>query len=141
MRNGKEFPSYSLPTKPSPLQLMKVPIGKIYKQMEAKPNVYGKLPIIAKAHIGALVSESFCERCLSIGNDVVTGEDNTWRSDRDISCLVVLRMNREVIETFLKPDHETLSEANVKSKEEAGIFETDSNYNDDFDPWFSYLAH
>lgn len=49
------------------MKLIKVPVGSIY--MEASKNpMLKEIVILARGYIGALMSESFCERCLSVAN-------------------------------------------------------------------------
>ena len=47
--------------------------------------------------LGALNAESFCERCLSCANLVVT-DGNTLLLDDEVSMLVELRMNVDFVE-------------------------------------------
>jgi hypothetical protein len=46
----------------------------------------------SKGQIGALNAESFCERCLSCANMVVT-DDHTFLQDDEVKMFVILRMN------------------------------------------------
>ena len=56
----------------------------------------------AKGQIGGLNAESFCERCLSCANLVVT-DGNPILLDDEVMMLVVLRMNVDFME-FMR-DH------------------------------------
>ena len=48
----------------------------------------------SKGQIGALNAESFCERCLSCAN-LVVDEGNTLLGDKEVSELVILRINED----------------------------------------------
>ena len=52
---------------------------------------------MAGCTIGALMSESFCERVLSVANNVVD-EGNTLLRDEEVSMLTILRINRSFME-------------------------------------------
>ena len=58
----------------------------------------------SKGQIGALNAESFCERVLSQSNLVMT-DGNTLLSDEEIEMVVILRVNREVME-FMREQQE-----------------------------------
>ena len=51
----------------------------------------------SKGQLGALNAESFCERCLSCANMVVT-DGNTLLDDDEVTMLVILRMNANFME-------------------------------------------
>ena len=73
--------------------------GKLYKDMSKNPK-FGFLPRMAQAskgQIGALNAESFCERCLSCANTVMT-DGNTLLSNEEVEMLTVLRMNEDFME-------------------------------------------
>ena len=53
----------------------------------------------SRGQIGYLYAKSFCERILSCANDVCS-EDNTGLGCEEINMLVVLRMNREFMESL-----------------------------------------
>ena len=74
--------------------LMPLKIGSVYKAFSKDP-VLGYLPLMAQAskgQIGTLNAESFCERCLSMANLVMT-EGNTLLSNEETGMLTTLRMN------------------------------------------------
>ena len=79
--------------------LMTIPIGKIYQDLLKDPK-FGYLPLMAKAskgQIGTLNAESFCERCLSCANLVMT-DGNTLLSDEETGMLTCLRMNESFMD-------------------------------------------
>ena len=79
--------------------LMTLPMGKLYKDMSKNPK-FGFLPRTAhasKGQIGALNAESFCERCLSFANTVMT-DGNTLLSNEEVEMLTVLHMNEDFME-------------------------------------------
>ena len=74
--------------------------GKLYKDMSKNPKLFGFLPRMAQAskgQIGALNAESFCERCLSCANTVMT-DGNTLLSNEEVEMLTVLRMDEDFME-------------------------------------------
>ena len=79
--------------------LMPLPVGKLYKDWSTTPK-FGYLPRMAQAskgQIGALNAESFCERCLSCANAVMT-DGNTLLSNEEVEMLTILRMNEQFID-------------------------------------------
>ncbi len=95
-----EFPEVKMGT-PVDLayDLLHLNLGNIYKRLEGMPQ-YGHLPSMAAysvGQLGCLNAESFCERCISAANLVLT-EGNTLLGDEELEMLVVLRMNREFME-------------------------------------------
>ena len=79
--------------------LLPLPIGKLYKELEDDPQ-YGLLPRLAscsRAQLGNLNAESFCERCLSVGNHILT-EGNTLLGHEELEMLIVLRMNQSFMQ-------------------------------------------
>jgi hypothetical protein len=69
-------------------------VGCLLKALSKDP-VLGYLPLMAQAskgQIGTLNAESFCERCLSMTNLVMT-EGNTLLSNEETGMLTTLRMN------------------------------------------------
>ena len=79
--------------------LMTLPMGKLYKNLAKDPKL-GYLPLMAqfsKGQIGTLNAESFCERCLSCGNLVMT-DGNTMLSKEELEMLTTLRMNEDFMD-------------------------------------------
>ena len=90
--------------KPDLMALMDLPMGKVYRKLEERAGEFGHLPLMAAGstgQIGALLSESFCERVLSCANDVMT-DGNTLLADEELEMLVVLRMNRDFMKRMRK---------------------------------------
>ena len=82
--------------------LMHVPIAKIYKRLEDAAGkedaaFYGHLVSMARTYIGGNMSESFCERVLSVANDVMT-TGNTLLKASHLKKIVLLRVNRRFME-------------------------------------------
>ena len=79
--------------------LMRLNVGPLYSSLIADdPDraTFGYIPLMAgcsEGNIGALMAESFCERGLSVANDVMV-DGNTLLSDEELEMIVVLRMNR-----------------------------------------------
>lgn len=68
------------------------------KRVEAgQTKLYGLLPAIASCRLGALNSESFCERVISCANNVVS-KMHTHLTPSKIAAIVFLRMNKDFIE-------------------------------------------
>ena len=79
--------------------LMTLPMGKLYKDLAKDPKL-GYLPLMAqfsKGQIGVLNAESFCERCLSCANLVMT-DGNTMLSNEELEMLTILRMNENFMD-------------------------------------------
>jgi len=76
--------------------LIKLPMGQYYDKLE-KTGEFGHFPRMARTYIGANLSEGFCERMISVANQVMT-KGNTLLKDEHLKKLVVLRMNREFME-------------------------------------------
>ncbi len=88
------------PSAPDMFDLMGMDISSLYKGLDEGGIQYGYLPAMAscsKGQLGALNAESFCERCLSCANMVVT-EGNTLLLDDEVRMLVILRMNVDFME-------------------------------------------
>ena len=91
--------------------LMDLDIGSFYDNAWKVKNEdgelkYGLIPLMdgcSKGQIGALLAESFCERCLSVSNTVF-GNLNRSLSDEDIKILVMARMNRPFLE-FMRENY------------------------------------
>ena len=89
------------PSEIEPLKdLVKLPIGKLFRETIAEPGsfaLYGYIPLMAgcsRYHLGAVNSESFCERVFSeVNNSMTSG--NTLLADEELQMLALLRMNRE----------------------------------------------
>ena len=90
----------------TPLDLINVPIGKLYAKIkhtvvageaeDAGEPMYGHLPMLARLHIGQDQAESICERVLSTANQIMeTG--NTLLNDEELRNVVVLRFNKAFI--------------------------------------------
>lgn len=80
--------------------LMKVDIGKVMRTLEKEKKKYGLIPLLARGctgQIGAVNSESFCERVLSQAA-LVLDEGNTLLADEEVEMLTVLRINRGFME-------------------------------------------
>lgn len=83
--------------------LMTLPIGKLYKQIEAMDtgrSQFGWIPTMASSSVGqlgALSAEWYCERVLSCANNVIT-KGNTLLDDDELEMLVILRMNRDFMQ-------------------------------------------
>jgi hypothetical protein len=81
-------------------ELMEIYINTLYKGLDEGVIQYGYLPAMvscSKGRIGALNAESFCERCLSCANMVVT-DGNTLLQDDEVKMRVILRMNVHFME-------------------------------------------
>jgi hypothetical protein len=92
------------PSTPDMLELMALNVGPLYKGLDKEQ--FGHLPAMAscsKGQIGALNAESFCERCLSCANLIVT-EGSTLLLDDEVKMLVILRMNVSFME-FMRDDY------------------------------------
>lgn len=100
----KEFPDVVTSATPDILKdLFGLNLSKVYASLTAK-NKYGILPLMASVglgQLGSLMSESFCERIVSMANQVMT-EGRTLLSDEELEMLVVLRMNSK----FMKENRE-----------------------------------
>ena len=78
--------------------LMNLNVGKIYQELELADmgrKTYGYIPLMASCstgQLGALSAESYCERVLSIANQVVV-EGNTLLGDDEVEMITVLRSN------------------------------------------------
>jgi hypothetical protein len=93
------------PLAPDMLELMGMNVSSLYQGLDEGGSQFGHLPAMAscaKGQIGALNAESFCERCLSCANLIVT-DGNTILLDEEVMMLVVLRMNVDFME-FMR-DH------------------------------------
>jgi len=83
--------------------LMKLDVGVLYKKLESTdPNrmKYGFLPLMASCslgQLGALNAESYAERVNSMGK-LVLMDANSLLSDKEVSMLVVLRMNEQFMQ-------------------------------------------
>ena len=82
--------------------LMHVPIARIYKRLEDAAGkedaaFYGHLLSMARTYIGGNMSESFCERVLSVANDVMTTGNTLLKADH-LKKIVLLRVNRRFME-------------------------------------------
>ena len=81
---------------------MHVPIARIYKRLEDAAGkedaaFYGHLLSMARTYIGGNMSESFCERVLSVANDVMTTGNTLLKADH-LKKIVLLRVNRRFME-------------------------------------------
>ena len=88
------------PSSPNMFELMGIDTSKLYKGLDEGGIQYGYLPAMAscsKGQLGALNAESFCERCLSCANMVVS-DGNTLLLDEEVKMLVILRMNAHFME-------------------------------------------
>ena len=102
--------------------LMDLNIGSIYVNAGEVKNEdgklkYGLIPLMAgcsKGPIGALLAESFCERCISVSNTVM-GKLNRSLGDEDIEILVMARMNRPFLE-FMRENY--MGEVQQKTKQQ-----------------------
>jgi hypothetical protein len=87
--------------------LMRLDIGKLYKEVargDQGRRVYGYLPVMAscsKGQLGALSAESYCERVLSVANQVVV-EGNTLLGDDEVEMVTLLRMNCAFMQSMRK---------------------------------------
>ena len=87
--------------------LMRLDIGILYKQLEAMDTTrvqFGWIPTMASSslgQLGALSTESYCERILSCANNVIT-KGNTLLADIELEMIVTLRMNREFMRFMRK---------------------------------------
>jgi len=82
------------------IELMGMTIRAVYKGLNEGSSNFGHLAGMAsysKGQLGALNAESFCERCLSCANLVVT-DGNALLLDEEVSMLVELRMNVDLME-------------------------------------------
>jgi hypothetical protein len=77
-------------------------MGKLFSDIMAAPGsfaLYGYIPLMAGCspfQLGALNSESFCERVFSeVNNTMTTG--NTLLNDQELQMLTLLRINRDFI--------------------------------------------
>ena len=92
---------------PDMLELMAMNVASLYKDLDK--GQFGHLPAMAscsKGQIGALNAESFCERCLSCANLIIT-EGNTLMHDDEVMMLVILRMNVDFME-FMRENYSHL---------------------------------
>ena len=86
--------------------LVKLPIGKYYEKLE-KSDEFGHFPRMARSYIGANLSEGFCERMISVANQVMT-KGNTLLGDAHLKKLVVLRMNRKFMQ-YMRAEKQDVS--------------------------------
>ena len=98
----KEWPSRG----PDPLRhLMRLDVGPLYKRIahedsKIKSPRYGLIPLMvscSRGQIGHLNAESFCERVLSVCNDVLT-DGNSLLGDTELCQLSLLRINTSFME-------------------------------------------
>ena len=99
--------------KPDLFALYPLDIGRVYKMFTEMPaegttnpfydperERFGWIPLMAccsQGQLGALTAESFCERLISIANDVLD-EGNTKLSDEEIEMLTLLKANRKFMD-------------------------------------------
>ena len=72
-----------------------------YQIAESSPDKYGFFPMLVRKYCGRLLSESFCERVLSVANLVVT-KRNVRLATEDVESTVLLRMNSRLITEMFK---------------------------------------
>ena len=80
--------------------LMTIHVGRIYDKATKMKNkdgdlLFGNLPLMASCsmgRIGALMAESFCERCISVSN-MVSYKLNRNLCDEEVQILVMAKMN------------------------------------------------
>ena len=85
--------------------LMPLNIGHLYIRAEQESK-YGYLLLMAtssKGQLGALMAESFCERCISAANMIST-DSNVRLGDEEIDMLVVLKMNKKIMD-FMRTNY------------------------------------
>ncbi len=86
-----------VPSAPYIFEIMGIDVSTIYKDLDEGGIQYGLLPTMAscsKYQLGVLNAESFCERCLSCANMVVT-DGNILLQDDEVKMLVILRNAHE----------------------------------------------
>ena len=76
--------------------MVKFDTGEFYREAESNAERFGLLPLLARRYIGRLLSESFCERVISIANKILT-KQNTLLNCKDVENMCVLRMNKQII--------------------------------------------
>lgn len=82
--------------------------GKYYEKLEQSGDC-GHLPRMARCYVGANLSEGFCERMLSVANQVMS-TGNTLLSSEHLKKLVILRMNRDFMEYMRAEQRQVLIE-------------------------------
>jgi hypothetical protein len=88
------------------LEVMGMNVCSLYRGRDEGGSQFGHLSAMAscaKGQIGALNAESFCKRCLSCANLIVTG-GNTILLDEKVMLLVVLCMNVDFME-FMRDNY------------------------------------
>ena len=67
---------------------------------------YGWLPQLWRCYAGGNAASSYCERMISVANDVMT-HGRTLLDDDKLEMLAVLRMNREFMD-YMRSEYPTL---------------------------------
>jgi hypothetical protein len=70
-------------------------------------RLFGYIPRMALANIGAMNAESFCERTLSCASLIVT-DLHTSLSRKEVRMLTILRMNVSLME-YMRAEYDNLS--------------------------------
>lgn len=103
--------------------LMKLPIGTLFKRIIDEPNSfaqYGYIPHMAgcsKYQLASLNSESFCERTFSEVNNTMTS-GNTLLADKELAMLTILRINRDFIR-YMRQTYPSIAAAPAKRAQAA----------------------
>lgn len=79
---------------------IKFDASEYYVLAEKQRKSYGLFPLLARKIVGNLMSESFCERVISVANDVLT-KGNTLLDSKDIDMMCTLRVNRTFMLDFV----------------------------------------
>lgn len=78
------------------MKLMDFSMCHMYNEIRRNP-AFGKLPLLSKQYVGALMSESFCERCFSAANLVVNATATRTLPEM-VSIKVISRVNKRLID-------------------------------------------
>jgi hypothetical protein len=117
------------------LKLIDAPITDIYRQLDRDHN-FGKLPLMARQYIGALMSESFCERCFSAANLVINS--HATRISMGVARIkVISRINRLLISelklgTQLVKEPQGTDDETHESGKTKDLTQVRKRYGDDF---------
>ena len=99
--------------------LLKVNMGPLLKYCRDRDpdgKRYGLLPYLWECYIAGNTSSSYCERVISIANQVMT-DGRTLLDDDILEMLACLRMNRAFMESMKKKHPELIMEI-VKAHEQ-----------------------
>ncbi len=118
--------------------MLDLDMGIIYRTLisgDQDRSNFGWLPLMASCsvgQIGALLAESFCERAISQANLILT-DRNTRLNDAELEMLVVLRMNREIMEHLKQKYKDKVAKFREKSASRPVVSDSSSD-EDELEP-------